>query len=127
MLLANGIAIRYITKKGKRKTKEWPNLDFVSPCLNNGDCPHSAKCIDESTDEAPVYKCVCQMGLEMVGGRCISPPPTTPTPRPIPSMDDTAKTVAASISKVASFVLIGFVSATLIIFAIFRWGFGEVS
>jgi hypothetical protein len=59
---------------------------FPGPCVNNGKCPKDARCVDKKADLSPEFECVCQMGMVEEGGRCISPPPTTPTPRPKPSM-----------------------------------------
>ena len=48
------------------------------------------------------------------------PPPTTPTPRPIPEMEESDKALAEGVTRTACFVLIGCLAVTLLIFAIFR-------
>ncbi|CAL4061987.1 unnamed protein product, partial [Meganyctiphanes norvegica] len=85
-------------------------------------CPEYGVCKDKSTEENPSSHCVCTMGytLSKDGKTCIRPPPTTPTPRPIPTLPEEQKTVATVISKTASTILIIFVSITLILFLILR-------
>eukprot|EP00095_Tigriopus_kingsejongensis_P004198 maker-scaffold208_size258758-snap-gene-1.25 protein:Tk04198 transcript:maker-scaffold208_size258758-snap-gene-1.25-mRNA-1 annotation:"probable g-protein coupled receptor 133" len=56
----------------------------------------------------------------MEGGRCISPPPTTPAPRPVPSLSPAIKDTVTALTRTASFVLISFVTATLILFAVLK-------
>ena len=51
---------------------------------------------------------------------CIVPPPTTPTPRPIPTMAAEVKSVTGGLSKGASTLIIIFLSITLLLFLIFR-------
>ena len=60
------------------------------------------------------------MGKVMEGGACISPPKTTPTPRPEPKLDAGLKDTVTALARAASFVLIGFVTATFVIFLAFR-------
>ena len=48
------------------------------------------------------------------------PPPTTPTPRPIPEMEANEKLLADGVTRTACFVLIGCLVFTLLIFAICR-------
>ncbi len=52
-----------------RVNNTWSVEDCPSPCLNNGDCPQYAECIDESDDTGPKHKCKCQLGLFMEGGK----------------------------------------------------------
>lgn len=56
----------------------------------------------------------------MEGNRCINPPPSTPTPRPIPSLSPGIKDTVTVLTRTASFVLIGFVTATLVLFAVLK-------
>ncbi|XP_037090660.1 adhesion G-protein coupled receptor D1-like [Pollicipes pollicipes] len=62
------------------------------------------------------------MGYEMNKAKsfCLRPPPTTPTPRPIPTLAPEEKTVAVVVSKTASTVLIIFVGLTLTLFLLLR-------
>ena len=53
----------------KRVVNLWDKDHCESPCKDNGPCPHNSKCMDLRGDLAPEWKCVCQMGMEMVGGR----------------------------------------------------------
>ena len=53
-------------------------------------------------------------------GDPLVPPPTTPTPRPIPEMEESDKALAEGVTRTACFVLIGCLAVTLLIFAIFR-------
>ena len=52
-----------------------------------------ASCVDISSDEDPQTNCVCQLGRVMneEGDECIIPLPTTPTPRPAPSLAPAVK------------------------------------
>jgi hypothetical protein len=54
-----------------------------------------AACVDVSTETDPGTKCVCQMGKVFAadGVTCITPPATTPTPRPIPTMKPATKSI----------------------------------
>ena len=56
----------------------------------------------------------------MEGGQCIQPPKTTPTPRPIPTLESGLKGLTTALTRTTSFILIIFVVITLLIFAIFR-------
>jgi hypothetical protein len=51
---------------------------------------------------------------------CLVPPPTTPTPRPVPTLPAVTKAVTSAISQTASTVIVIFLSLTLVIFIIFR-------
>merc|ERR1712110_1191557 len=51
------------------------------------------------------------MGLVMEGGRCIAAPPTTPVSHVVVTLESV---------ETATFILIGFVSTTLVIFALGR-------
>ncbi len=52
--------------------------------------------------------------------RCISPPPTTPTPRPLPTLEPGTKTSLQAMVRLASILLILFVLLTFLVFACFR-------
>ena len=54
------------------------------------------------------------------GDSCIIPPPTTPTPRPIPTLPPAVKTATTAVTKTASTLLIIFVGITLFLFASLR-------
>ena len=58
-------------------------------------CMPNAACVDVSTDTDPATQCVCQMGKIFAadGVTCVDPPPTTPTPRPIPTMQPATKSI----------------------------------
>ena len=58
-----------------------------------------ASCVDISTDEDPQTKCVCQLGRVMneEGDGCIIPLPTTPTPRPDPSLAPAVKLATTAV------------------------------
>ena len=60
------------------------------------------------------------MHMELFNFSFIVPPPTTPTPRPIPEMDENEKLLADGVTRTACFVLIGCLIVTFLIFAIFR-------
>ncbi|TRY78449.1 hypothetical protein TCAL_14392 [Tigriopus californicus] len=96
-----------------------PN-SLLGPCKDNGPCPAGAQCYDRSDTLRPKYECICQMGMVMEGNRCISPPPSTPTPRPVPSLSPAIKDTVTALTRTASFVLIGFVTATLVLFAVLK-------
>ena len=49
----------------------WDRDHCESPCRDNGPCPHNSKCEDLRGELAPEWECVCQMGMEMVGGRSV--------------------------------------------------------
>ena len=51
---------------------------------------------------------------------CIVPPPTTPTPRPVPTMAAQVKSITGGMSKGASSLIIVFLTITLVLFLIFR-------
>ncbi|KAK4300095.1 hypothetical protein Pmani_027686 [Petrolisthes manimaculis] len=103
----------------------WDRRTCASPCLNvtlENKCPGDAVCKDISDNEDPKYTCVCTMGYEMTPDNksCVSPMPTEPTPRPIPTLAPEQKVVATVISKTASTVLIICVSICLVIFILLR-------
>ena len=58
-----------------------------------------ASCVDISTDEDPQTKCVCQLGRVMNEEEdgCIIPLPTTPTPRPDPSLAPPVKLATTAV------------------------------
>ena len=58
-----------------------------SPCIGYN-CMEFASCSDVSTDQDPMTECVCQLGRVKSGDgqECVIPPPSTPTPRPIPTL-----------------------------------------
>lgn len=86
------------------------------------ECMDFGACKDVSNDEDPSAVCECQMGkiFSADGLECVDPPPTTPTPRPIPTMAPAVKTVSTGMTKTASTLLIIFVGITLILFAALR-------
>ena len=92
-----------------------------SPCVGYN-CMEFASCADVSTNEDPLTECVCQLGRVKSGDgqECIIPPPTTPTPRPIPKLPPAVKKIASAITRTASTVLICFTAATLILFISLR-------
>ena len=92
----------------------------IGPCDKNGNCTKHAKCIDNSTAAEPSFFCVCQMGMIMEGGRCIVPPPPTESPRADPSLSPAAKSTAVILTRTTCFILIGFIIATLVLFAFFK-------
>ncbi|XP_059096721.1 uncharacterized protein LOC131891214 [Tigriopus californicus] len=107
--------------KEETKVNNTWNQDYCdSPCKDNGPCPAGAQCYDRSDTLRPKYECICQMGMVMEGNRCISPPPSTPTPRPVPSLSPAIKDTVTALTRTASFVLIGFVTATLVLFAVLK-------
>lgn len=99
----------------------WNHTNCPDPCLTH-QCPKFAKCLtDRSTPEDAVIECICQMGTVMKADNssCIVPPPTTPTPRPVPTMAAAVKAVTGSLSKGASTVIIVFLTVTLLLFLCF--------
>ena len=68
-----------------------------------------------------MIECICQMGTVMKADNssCIIPPPTTPTPRPVPTMAAAVKAVTGSLSKGASTLIISFLAVTLLLFLCF--------
>ena len=81
-----------------------------------------ANCVDISDEFDPKVECVCQLGRIMDAAKenCIVPPPTTPTPRPIPTLAPAVKTATTAVTKTASTLLIIFVGITLFLFATLR-------
>lgn len=108
-------------KVEEKPCNTWNKTGCPSPCVGVK-CPEYGVCKDESTDEDPIAKCVCTMGYDMNpdGTACIRPPPTTPTPRPIPTLPPEQKVVATVISKSASTLIIIMVSITLALFFLLR-------
>lgn len=100
----------------------WNHTNCPDPCLTY-QCPKFAKCItSRSTKEDKVIECECQMGTVMKADNssCIVPPPTTPTPRPVPTMAAQVKSITGGMSKGASSLIIVFLTITLVLFLIFR-------
>ena len=100
----------------------WNHTNCPDPCLTYK-CPKYAKCDTSlSTVEYPVIQCICQMGTVMKADNsaCIVPPPTTPTPRPIPTMAPAVKTVTTGMAKSASTLIIVFLTISLLLFLVFR-------
>ncbi len=100
----------------------WNHTNCPDPCLTYK-CPQFAKCDTLlSTEEDPHIRCTCQMGTVMKSDNssCIVPPPTTPTPRPIPTLPAETKAVTGAVSRTASTLIIVFLSLTIAIFLIFR-------
>lgn len=58
-----------------------------------------ASCVDISTNHDPETKCVCQLGRVMNEEEdgCIIPLPTTPTPRPAPSLAPAVKMATTAV------------------------------
>ena len=58
-----------------------------------------ASCVDISSNEDPQTNCVCQLGRVMneAGDECIIPLPTTPTPRPAPSLAPAVKMATTAV------------------------------
>ena len=56
----------------RRVVNLWDRDHCASPCVDNGPCPHNSKCVDLRGVLAPEWECVCQMGMEMVGGRSVT-------------------------------------------------------
>jgi len=99
----------------------WNHTNCPDPCLTYS-CPKFAKCTtDLSTTEDMVLDCRCQMGMVMKADNssCIVPPPTTPTPRPIPTMETKMESGITALTKTASTLIIVFLSITLILFLVF--------
>ena len=58
-----------------------------------------ASCLDVSTDQDPKTDCLCQLGRVMNDFKdgCIIPPPTTPTPRPDPTLPADVKMATTAV------------------------------
>lgn len=100
----------------------WNRSACVSPC-EGYDCMEFAACRDVSTDEDPLAICECQLGKSYdkdTGLTCVDPPPTTPTPRPIPTLQPEVKAATTGLTKTASTILIVFVVITLVLFGVLR-------
>jgi len=100
----------------------WNHTNCPDPCLTFS-CPKYAKCLTSSSSkEDMILECSCQMGMVMKddNSSCMVPPPTTPTPRPIPTMEPTTKKVIGAVSGTASTILIILVSVSFGIFLVFR-------
>ncbi|XP_071515240.1 putative adhesion G protein-coupled receptor E4P [Panulirus ornatus] len=108
-------------KSEQRDCNTWSKPTCPSPCITMK-CPEYGVCHDRSTEEDPKAVCICTMGYTMRSDKkaCIRPPPTKPTPRPIPTLPPEQKVVATVISKTASTVLIVCVSICLGIFLFLR-------
>ena len=89
-----------------------------SPCEGH-ECMEFASCVDVSSEEDPIPRCDCQLGRvkDSSGARCRRPDPTTPTPRPIPTIEPAVKTATSAVTKSASTVLIVLVLITVFLFA----------
>ena len=79
-----------------------------------------ANCVDVSDDNDPKVECVCQLGRIMDNQKCIVPPPTTPTPRPNPTLPPEVKAATTAVTRTASTLLIIFVGITLFLFISLR-------
>ena len=100
----------------------WNHTNCPDPC-GIYKCPKFSKCDTLlSTKLDPVLRCSCQMGTVMKSDNssCIVPPPTTPTPRPIPTLPAETKAVTGAVSRSASTLIIIFLALTILIFLIFR-------
>ncbi|XP_053628486.2 putative adhesion G protein-coupled receptor E4P [Cherax quadricarinatus] len=108
-------------KEKKLACNTWNKTTCPSPCLSTK-CPDYGVCRDDSNNTDPIATCVCTMGYKMSPTKtsCVRPPPSTPTPRPIPTMPPAQKVVATVISKSASTVIIICLSICLCIFFVFR-------
>ncbi|XP_063598335.1 adhesion G-protein coupled receptor D1-like [Penaeus indicus] len=109
------------SKVESEKCNTWNKTACPSPCEEMS-CPEYGVCKDNSTELDPIAFCVCTMGYQMNSDKtsCIRPPPTTPTPRPIPTLPAEQKVVATVISKSASTIIIIFLTITLILFFLMR-------
>ena len=60
-----------------------------------------ANCVDLSDDLDPRVECVCQLGRVMDDEKenCVVPDPTTPTPRPNPTLPPELKTATTAITR----------------------------
>ena len=69
--------------------------------LQTNRCPFSSKCYNKSNETHALWICVCQLGLIMKsdGSACIPPPPTTTSPRPIPSLAPGEKAAATVLTR----------------------------
>lgn len=99
----------------------WNRETCPNPCQFVS-CPPFAKCRDLSTDEDPITECECQLGTIMTEDKnaCVAPPPTTPTPRPIPTMPAAQKAVSNVITRGASTLIIIFLGICLGMFFMLR-------
>jgi len=104
-----------------KECNTWNKTTCPSPCMGYN-CMEFASCIEDSTDQDPRTYCECQLGRIMTEAKdqCIVPPPVTPTERPIPTLEPNVKVVTTIVTRTASAVLIGFVGATLFLFASLR-------
>jgi len=107
---------------GPEQPDLWNHTNCPDPC-SIYKCPKFSKCDTKlSTTEDPVLRCTCQMGTVMKSDNssCIVPPPTTPTPRPIPTLPAATKAVTGAVSRTASTLIIIFLTITIVLFLIFR-------
>lgn len=79
-------------------------------------------CVDISTEEDARVICECQLGriLNPETNECDIPRPTTPTPRPIPTLAPGVKTATTAVTKSASTILVVCVLITLFLFGSMR-------
>ncbi|TRY76932.1 hypothetical protein TCAL_10625 [Tigriopus californicus] len=101
----------------------WVNDRAVCPSPCEGyNCMEFANCVDISDNDDPKVDCVCQLGRIMndKDDACIVPPPTTPTPRPNPTLPAAVKTATTAVTRTASTLLIIFTGITLFLFASLR-------
>jgi len=100
----------------------WNHTNCPDPCMVYK-CPKFALCDTlRSTSTDMHIRCTCQLGTIMKADNssCIVPPPTTPTPRPIPTLPTVTKAATSAISRGASTLIIIFLSISLILFLVFR-------
>ena len=105
----------------KEDCNDWDLVNCDKPCLSVT-CPPYAECQDTSNETDPSFECICKMGTTMKddGSACIEPPPTTPTPRPIPTLPADQKAVSTVITRGASTLIVVFLGITLIMFLVLR-------
>ncbi|XP_068212021.1 adhesion G-protein coupled receptor D1-like [Palaemon carinicauda] len=116
-MCGDDICTETMAKTQQEPCNDWNKTACPSPC-DDMTCPQFGVCKDESTEKEPIAYCICTMGYEMNPDKssCIRPPPTTPTPRPIPTLAPEQKVVATVISKSASTLIIIMVTITLALF-----------
>jgi len=78
----------------------WDKETCTSPCIGYN-CMEFANCVDVSDEVDPRTECVCQLGRIMNNEEteCIVPPPTTPTKRPIPTLEPAVKTATTAATR----------------------------
>ncbi|KAF2363264.1 GPCR family 2 secretin-like [Trinorchestia longiramus] len=108
-------------KNQTEQCNTWDPATCPDPCIELEPlCTKYSVCVNNSNATHSVAECVCTMGYQMIAKKCVMPPPTPPTPRPIPTLAPAQKIVATAMSKTASTVLIVCVSITLIFFIVLR-------